>query len=528
MEEVANIKDLAFRYARGIWKHRWVGIGIAWVVLLVGVLAVDRIENRYTAEAKIYIDSSSMLQPLLQGLAIQSDFEAVVQLMIKQLLSRPNIERAIKLMDFNVNSNDPVAIEGLVNGIRSRVVLESPRRSNIYTISYTDPNREQARKMVQILLDIFIEDALGKTGTESDSAIEFLDGQIAKYDTLLREAEIRLEEFKRKNIGLMPKDGVSYYSQLQDGNRLLEQSSLLLSEAKNRREQLKLQIAEFESKQASPTIVEKSPIDIRIEEQEDKIKELLLLYTEEHPDVINATQVLTSLRQRKAEEEAAESAVQGADLYSENPVYQELQILLVSTEADISSLTTRVSTLEKEQKELRNLVDIVPKIEADLQRLNRDYEVHRKNYSELVTRREQAKISEDVESGADQVKIKIVEPPFVPLRANYPNRPLFDLAVLVAALAVGYGISLLVSLMQPVFYIQNDIRNVLATPILGSIPKFDTIEVMSKRRRHLMFFAFANICLVGVAGILTYLHMIDISFLSIIKDTIFVVKGMVV
>ena len=524
MEGLDEIKELVFHFARGIWKNRWVGVLVAWFVLISGVLIVDQIQNRYKAETRVYIDSSSVLQPLLEGLAMESDFQAVVDLVIEQLVTRPNIERLIRLMDMDLEVNTPIEMEQLVNSVAESVEVGFSGRTNIYTISYSDTDRARAIKMVQVLLDIFVEDSLGKTDSESDSAIEFLDAQIEKYDVLLQEAEQRREAFKRKNVGLMPGDGASYYTQLQQENLLYEQARLSLAESENRRDQIKLQIAEFNGAKNDKEVIVKTSLDVRIEDQEGKVNELLLLYTEEHPDVINARHVLESLKERKQQEQG-ETRITNQSSIIANPVYQQLQILLAATEADISSYVTRVKSKERKREKLKKLIDIVPKIEADLQRLNRDYDVHKNNYNELVARREKAKISEDVETGSDQIKFSIIEPPFAPQRAHFPNRPLFDAAVLLLALGIGYGLSLLISLFQPVFYNQNDIRNAMTTPILGSIKKFDTPDVLNKRRRNLALFLLANILLLCAAGYLIFLHSNDVVIIDRIKGLVFYIDN---
>ena len=407
MQELEELKELLLHGVHGIWKNRWISIAIAWVILIGGVIGVDQIKNRYKAETKVYIDSTSVLKPLLRGLAIESNFDEKVRLMVRQLLSRPNLERAIRSMDMDLDVNGEAEMESLINRVRDQVNISAIKHSGIYSISYSDTDRLRAKQMTQTLLSIFVEDTLGNTVTESDSAIEFLDNQIAKYSDLLQEAEERREDFKRKNIGLMPRDGNTYYTQLQNAERSLEQAELVLSELQNRRDIIETQIAELKNSEVrqEPTVI--TNLDARIESHEKQMDELLLTYTNEHPDVINAQHVLDTLRERK-QAEAKQIIVNKSFL--DNPVYQELQILLSTTEADISSVNARVKSLNKKQSELKKLVDIVPRIEAELQRLNRDYNVHKKNYTELVGRREQAKISEDVESGADQVKFRIIEP----------------------------------------------------------------------------------------------------------------------
>ena len=511
MDNFEEIKELVLHYVRGIWKNRWIAIIIAWPLMLAGIAAVDQIKDRYQAETKVYIDTSSVLRPLLKGLAVQTDFQSNVRLMVRKLLSRPNLERAIRQMDMDIDVNTPADMEKLIDKIRDRVKIKTKNRSGTYTISYQDENRARAKRMVQTLLDIFVEDTLGKSVKESDSAISFLDKQIAKYETLLQQAETRLEEFKRKNVGIMPKDGASYYTQLQQASAQLEQARLQLAEAQNRRDKLKTQMASLATNEGSIDIT--SSYDQRIADQESKLEDLLLRYTDEHPDVIHARKVLKALKQRKQKElERNQKTLKEGKL--DNPVAQQLQILLTETEASISSLNARVASYAARKQQLRKMVDIIPQVEAELKRLNRDYNINKKNYDTLVSRREQAKISEDVQSGTEQVKFRVIEPPHVPLKASFPNRPLFDAGVLVLALGAGYGFGLLISLAQPVFYNASELKKYAEIPVLGSVMKFDTKEVLSQRRKNLMLFALANLLLIITAAVLIFLHSRGVLLLS--------------
>ena len=311
----------------------------------------------------------------------------------------------------------------------------------------------------------------------------------------------------------MPKDGASYYGQLQQENRLLEQAMLSLAESENRRDQIKHQITELISNDSQPQAMVKTSLELRIEDQEERVDELLLLYTEEHPDVINSRRVLESLKERK-QAELSETQNTDQDSLGNNPVYQELQISLGRVEADVSSVGTRVLSLEGKARELRERIDIVPQIEAQLQRLNRDYDVHRKNYTQLVSRREQARIADDAESGGEKVKIRILEPPYVPIKPQFPNKPLFDLAILVLSIGIGYGIAFLISLMQPVFYNQRELMKIIGGSVLGGISKFDTPDVLRKRRLNVFLFSIANLLFFGTAGVLIYLHIEGVLILS--------------
>ncbi|MBC8386425.1 MAG: hypothetical protein H8E09_01130 [Gammaproteobacteria bacterium] len=514
MENFEQIKELVLHYVRGIWINRWIAIAIAWPILIGGVIFVDQIKDRYQAETKVYIDSSSVLRPLLRGLAIETDFQSNVRLMVKKLLSRPNLERAIRLMDMDINTKSTRDMDDLIEKVKSRVDISTQSRSEIYVISYQDELPQRAKKMVQTLLDIFVEDTLGDSAKDSDSAISFLDNQIAKYDQLLQEAEVRLETFKRENVGVLPKDGANYYNQLQSIKAQYEQAALELSESKNRRDKLASQLSELTIEKAVATTG--SRYDERISKLETELENLLLNYTEAHPDVSSTRRVLESLIIKRDEEVNNISNNEPASKM-ENPVFQQLQVLLSETEANISSLTARANSYQAKMVQLKKYVDIVPKIESEMQRLNRDYEVHKKNYNELVSRREQAKISEDVESDTDQVKFRIIEPPRVPNVAAFPNRPLFDVGVLIVSLGIGYGIGLILALSKPVFYNSKELRDFTGLAVLGSIMKFDTDTVLARRRRNVYLFVFANIMLIALTSAVIYMHSQHILILSALE-----------
>ena len=152
-----------------------------------------------------------------------------------------------------------------------------------------------------------------------------------------------------------------------------------------------------------------------------------------------------------------------------------------------------------------------------MERLNRDYQVNKENYTELVSRREQAKISEDVESGTDQIKFRIIEPPYVPAKPAFPNRPLFDLGVLVSALGIGYGIGFLISLMQPVFYNTHDLQRYTSLVVLGGVTKYDTAPVLAKRKYNLLLFSMVNLDLVVSGAFFMFAHSKGYRILDVLN-----------
>src|SRR4051794_4435627 len=167
-------------YLRGMWQRRWVGLGAAWIAAIIGVAIVYKVPERYEAQARVYVDTESLLKPLLAGLAIQPNLDQQVALMSRTLISRPNVERLIRMADLDLGVRTGADREDLTDAVIKTIRLTSVS-TNLYTIGYRDPNPEQAQRVVQNLLNIFVESSLGDKRQDTQTAVKFLDEQIKRY-----------------------------------------------------------------------------------------------------------------------------------------------------------------------------------------------------------------------------------------------------------------------------------------------------------------------------------------------------------
>src|SRR5690348_15804075 len=192
----------ALALARGMWHRRWVGLAVAWIAALIGIAIVYRIPERYEASARVYVDTESLLRPLLQGLAIQPNVDQQVALISRTLISRPNVDKLVRLADLDLNVKTPADREDLIDNVITTIRLDGNLTSNLYVISYRDPEPARARKVVQSLLTIFVESSLGDKRQDTQSAVRFLDEQIKRYEATLQAAENRIKDFRLKYIGV--------------------------------------------------------------------------------------------------------------------------------------------------------------------------------------------------------------------------------------------------------------------------------------------------------------------------------------
>ena len=525
-----DVLEQVVGYLRGLWRYRWYIHLIAWPICIGGWLYVHQLPDEYESRAKVFVDTNSALRPLLRGLAVQSSANQGLDMMTRTLMSRENLEKVARMTDMDLSVNTPEEMDILITKLKSTIKFSSGRDNNLYNIAYKDSDPQLAKNTVQSLLTIFVESTLGDTRKDTDTARKFIDQQIKDYESRLVEAERRLKEFKQKNAGLMPGEGGNYFSQLKSAKAQLSEVELEFKQAQNLRDELKRQLTGEEpvfgivqsSSSGIQTSMSSHPLDARIASLEARLDELLLKYTDKHPDV-NATKDTIARLTKKKEEDLKKmqpdipQAKQSTGL-NQNPVYQQLKISLGQAEAQIASLKPRVNAYKKNVRRLESLVDTIPQIEADLKNLNRDYSINKKNYEALLARRESAKLSEQAESSADDVKFRIIDPPSIPFDPIGPNRPLLESVVFGMGLAAGLAFAFFMSMIKPLFYTPTSLQSATDLPVLGYVSRIWTTEERKRRNLEMISFGLVGVALLGLFGGILMIESMEINMLSKVKS----------
>lgn len=482
--------DQLLSHARGIWLRRWHAIIAAWLIAVVGWVFVTTLPQRYEASARVYIDTQSILKPLMSGLAVNTSIEYQVQVMTRTLLSRPNMEKVTRMTDMDLKTKTPKDMERLVTDLMGSVQLEAAARGqeNLYRITYQNSSPDMAKKVVQSLLTILVESSLGNKRKDTDSAKRFIEDQIKSYEQKLTTSETALKEFKQKHLGMMPGQGGDYFAKLGAAQASINEATLALREAETRRDQLKRQLAGEDPEagtQGASAVGGNPELDARIQALEKNLDQMRLSYTEQHPDIVSTKRVVAQLEEQKKQEAKIKKPVT-ANAASQNPYYQQLSLSLAEAEAQAASLKARVSEYSSRFNQLRQQANMVPQVETDLLQLNRDYEVNKANYAQLLSRRESAQMSEDMESKTDVIDFKVIDPPYVPPNPSFPNRPLLFSVVLLLALAGGAAFAFVLSQIRPIITDRTGITALTEYPVLGTVTMIWNDTQTKSRRKKLL------------------------------------------
>lgn len=497
-----NTKLILF-YLHGIWRRRWIVVAICWAICVAGWAGVFQLHDVYESQARVYVDVDSLLTPLLRGLAVEVNPLQQLDYMQRTLLSRPNLEQVIHLADLDSQAKTPQDKEDLLQELASDVKI-GLQGQNLFSITYHDSNPVEGKNIVQAVLTVFSETSAGNNRTEMDSARRFLEEQIANYERQLRAAEARRAQFREQYGDVLPQDAANR-SRLDQIRGDIEKLKLTLQDAQGRRDEIAKQLEgvpqTLSLDQAAAVIVNAGgvrPGDVQAELDADRRKliDLQSRYTDDFPDVIALKRDIASLEQQKAtqaESAAKADGAKGAPAATTDParrstvsnqLYEQLKLRLADADANIASIQRQISASTEEQQRLDSAVKAAPGIELQAQNLDRDYDILKKNYDELVSRRESANLAQAADTQADKVQFRIVDAPQVPLEPIAPNRPLLYTGVLMAGIGAGVAAAFLLIQLDRSFSSVGALRN-LGLPVLGTVTRVVVIDVRRRLVREL-------------------------------------------
>jgi polysaccharide chain length determinant protein (PEP-CTERM system associated) len=496
MTVISSLRLIALDYLYSFWRRRWYAVGVAWCVCLLGWAVIDRIPDYYESSARIYMNSDEALTPLLRGIALDSDVDGRLDRLQRTLLSVTNMKKLIRMTDLDLRMQDSADRERMVVSLQKniKIVMQTP---NLFTVTYTDTDPQLAESVVSNLVSIFMEESAGDSRTDIDSAQRFMEAEIDRLEAELREDERRKAEFESRYYDLLPNSDTGL-SQLEQARSDVENITQNLQDALAERDSIQKQrdsLPQFDLAATKPAVDDShlsvSP-QIRLSQLQAQLEIAKATMTDRHPVVIalkhQISLVTAKLNKFNAQKEAAQKTAM-----IENPVYRELTIRLSDKETEIASLRRRLASAEQNRDKIEDEARKEPTVAAQYLNLNRDYGIIKKSYEELLARRESARIAENAERTGNEITVRMIDPPEVPVVPSGPNRPLYLSLAFLAGIGSGIGVALVLGQIDSSFTTITALQQ-LGFPVLGSIRRLEAFNA-SRRSWFIGTKIFISACL---------------------------------
>lgn len=490
-------------------RFRWYGVLTTWIICAAGWAWVALQPNIYEATARVYVDTSSVLEPVLGNQIVAPNVDDQLAYVHENLLGREQLETVARVVGLDVNAQDAVQREVILQGLRNNVRIASTGRTrntpdSIYTINYRNPDRGRAVAVVDTLLNNFVENTLGANRQQGDTAGQFLDQRVEEYEARLALAEQALADFKKSHSQRLPGAEGDYFQRMQAERDALTLAYRDMRILESKKAQLAEQVSGEAPVVASLVDADNEPppnsIDARIRDLELELDSLLLVYTEIHPDVQAAQRQLARLRDQRAEQLAAlgvDNENQELQGLAANPAYQTLIAAIAETDVEMAALRADIDEREARVGALQALIDEVPEVEAQLARLNRDYNVIYEQYLALVRSRETQELSRQA-AETDQIDFRVINPPLAAFTPVAPNRLFLLTAVFAFAVGAGGALCWLLAQIWPVFVTRDSLRVRVGLPVLGVVTNAWKVE---QRRRKFIGVVLISSAYIGLGSV---------------------------
>lgn len=456
--------------AHSAWARRWLVLGVAWGVCMLGWIAVALIPNSYESKARIYVELDDVLSDQLK---IANGGADEIQRVKKTLAGAVNLEKVVRGTDLGRDIASQREMERAVATLAEDVKVESVE-DNLFTITaqvgkrkLSDAeNAKLAQTVVQKLIDIFREENIAGNRGEVAETVVFLDQQLEERKAELEAAEAKLSIFEAEYPELV--GGSSAIAGRLSGTRQeLRGVEADLAAAHSALAAITGQLA------GTPrTLAGGGGDGSALGQAQAQLAGLQSRgLTDSHPDIVALKRQITLLQR---------SGGGAATAGMPNPAYSSLVSIKAEREANVQALLARKAALQSEISGAMADQASEPAVSAEANRISRDYEVLKKKYDELLQNREEMRLRGQVESERSSFKFDVVDPPTTPRQPASPNRPLLLFGVLFAGIASGVGTAIALTHLKSTFSTAAALERALDLPVLGTIS-----ETLNERGRAL-------------------------------------------
>ncbi len=486
MFKFSDLPQPVLRGLNGLWRRRWLILAVTWGCAIVGWIALWLIPDKYESRAHVFVQTETILEPVLSGFTARPDYSRRVEVMRLQLLTRPNVEQIIhragldKTIEARTAMERRVKMEGMVDWVAGQIRIESPREM-YFIISYKNADPKIAQAVVDAVLNMLIEQDLGASLTESEAARRRLDLQIEEYEEKLVANEQAVAVFRREHADeLTASQGAVRQRELKENE--LTRVSDELDRTKGRIVTLQNLMS------ATPRFASGGELErLKVE-----LASLRSQYEESHPDI-------RGVLARIEELESGQSAL------GSNPEHVRLQSEIAVAQTTIAALETREQRLKQELDALTFATGQAPAVEAELRQIVREYEQTQKTYEELLARRDRLDLTRNLGAAGRGVEYQVFEWPTAALAPSDPPRLLLIMAVFVIAGGAGGAAALGLALLDKSYTQASELQHAFGLPVLGALSEVASLPVIAERKRDRLRLISASAALLAVGMLYAYL-----------------------
>ena len=504
-----------------VWKRKWLVLVTFLLVTTTTVVVALRRPNRYRAEALILVESRSVAPEYVRATVTTETVADRLPTISQQILSYTRLVEIIRELNLYGGSSRTMALDAVVAGMRNDIQVKVVQGSESFSVSYVAQDPDLAVKVTERLVGPFIEENSRDRAELARQASVFLESQLSEARARLVSQEKRLEAYRRRHGNELPTQLESNLQVIQNTQTQVQAINDAVNRDRDRRLLASRLLADLQSEQFKPESkpgVTRSPIEepssleksatSQLESAVSDLRVLEARLTEEHPDVIRARQLVADLREKVKAEAAAAAAFPRPLTAAETARRNRIAELEAEIESLDRQIANRLATEEQLRSQILNYqsrVEALPTRESELASLTRDYDTLQNVYRTLLAKREDSKISENLEQQKVGSQYRIVDPPHRPQTPLGPTRRVIALGGTVAGLALGIALAVLLQLFDKSLAVAADVHAALDLLVVATIPIIPSVAEQRRAARRRVELSVALVALVVMCATAVWL-----------------------
>lgn len=500
------------------YRHRGLVVAGFVVFSVVGAILGLTLAKSYTSSTTIFVEDKNIIQPLMQGAAVATNVTDRANIAKEILFGNKIMSQILEDAGWTQNNPSDVEKEKIAEAIKKRtsVLSTGPK---LIKIEYRDVNPQRAFLTAQKYAELFLSESVRNQSKESFEAYAFIDAQVNEYHTKLTETEQKLKDLRSTNVDARPGTEAEIAGRINALQATIEKTALEIKEAQIKQTSTEKQLSGEAGIAVSMT--REGQYMGRISELQAQLDVLRLSYHETYPDVVRVKHQIEDLKESiAAEQQRREAGNQEARKNDQayvdenvrvNPLYTQLKRELFETKTKIETLTIRLNETKNLLQTELNRARRVHAGEAMLTEFTRDYEVNRDIYQDLLRRRENARVSKNLNRDQQGLTFKIHEPATLPLRPSGLGFMHYMLGGLILGTLVPAGLIFSLQQIDPRVRFPALVSERLKIPVLATVPHLTSaaeIEQSSARTKQYLFVVLLTFGFVLTVSALKYLEII--------------------
>ncbi len=443
---------------------------------------------RYRSGTLILVEQPTMPKDYVTP-NVSDDLQERLQSITQQILSRTRLLHIIDDKQLYAHTRTPLNADEKVERMRKDIDIELVRdpqgRVNAFNVYYVARDPRVAQQVTSQLTDLFINENLEVRQRQSEDTTKFLQNQLETARKSLSEQEEKIRQFKGAHVGELPTQLESNLQILSGIQSQLRTEEDALNAAKQQRVYLQSLTDQYRtltgsSSSASGNLVGLPALDQELDRLRAQLADLNSHYTEKHPDVRKLKDQIART-QRMRDQFAKEQRTGGTPLPVESPSGQpsllaQMQSQLQSNQLEITNRERSISDLKAKAKEYQSRLDLEPVREQQLADLTRGYDQSKANYDDLLKKKNESAMATSMELLQQGERFRIIDPPSLPVKPDFPNRLKFCAIGLAFGLMLGFGVGAAFETADDRLYSEKEIKKLRPVPVMCEIPVINTSE----------------------------------------------------